>query len=82
MAPGLGEKYGIEVEIISRPREAYKSEEYARLGLPAAPAIMIGEEIIVQGKDISEEELEAAIRRHLAQSGQGAKTSCGLFSGG
>jgi hypothetical protein len=82
MAPRLGEKYGIEVEIISRLREAYKSEEYARLGLPAAPAIMIGEEIIVQGKDISEEELETAIRRHLAQFGQDAKKNCGLFSGG
>lgn len=70
------------MEILSRSREAYRSEEYASLGLPAAPAIMIGEEIIVQGKDISEEELETAIRRHLAQTGEDAKKSCGLFSGG
>jgi len=82
MAPRLGEKYGIEIEIISRPREAYKSEEYARLALPAAPAVLIGEKIIVQGKDISEEELETAIRRHLTRSGQDAKKSPGLFSDG
>jgi hypothetical protein len=75
VVPGLGKKYGIEVEIISKPRETYQSEEYARLGLPAAPAIMIGEEIIAQGSDMSEEQLEAAIRRHLAQYGQEAKKS-------
>jgi len=70
VVPGLGEKYGIEVEIISKPRETYQSEEYARLGLPAAPAVMIGEEVIARGSDMSEEQLEAAIRRHLAQYGQ------------
>jgi|GEM_PF-670681 len=80
MTPRLGEKYGIEVEIISKPREAYRSEEYARLGLPVAPAIMIGEEVIVQGKDIDEEELEAAVRRHPA-SGQEEKKGCGVLSG-
>ena len=69
MASRLGEKYGIEVEIISNPRETYQSKEHARLGLPVAPAIMIGEEVIVQGKDVSEEELEAAICLHLAQFG-------------
>ncbi|MGO9021482.1 MAG: TVP38/TMEM64 family protein [Syntrophobacteraceae bacterium] len=31
MVPRLGEKYGIEVEIISKPRETYQSEEYASL---------------------------------------------------
>lgn len=69
MIPGLGAKNGIEVEIISKPRETYQSPEYARLGLPAAPAIMIGEEVIIQGSDISEEQLEATIRRHLVQTG-------------
>jgi len=81
MASRLGEKYGIEVEIISNPKETYQSEEYARLGLPAAPAIMIGEEVIVQGSDIGEEQLEATIRHHLAQSGQEAKKGCSLLSG-
>ena len=75
MVPGLGEKYGIEVEIISKPRETYQSVEYARLGWPVAPAVMIGEEFIAQGSDMSEEQLEATIRRHLAQYGQEAKKS-------
>ena len=82
MVPGLGEKYGIEVEIISMSRETYQSEKYARLGLPAAPAIMIGEEVIARGSDISEEELDAAIRRHLAQFRQEARKDCGVLSGG
>jgi len=43
---------------------------------------MIGEEVIVQGKDISEEQLETTIRRHLAQSGQEANKACGVLSGG
>jgi len=73
MVPRVGEKYGIEVEIISKRREAYQSEEHAKLGLPVAPAIMIGDEVIAQGKDISEEEFETVIRRHLAQSGQDEK---------
>jgi hypothetical protein len=30
MIPGLGEKYGIEIEIISKTREAYASEAYAK----------------------------------------------------
>jgi len=74
MIPGLGEKYGVEVEIISKPREAYQSEEYARSGLPVAPALRVGDELIVEGSDISEEQLGEAIRYHLAQSGQAIKT--------
>lgn len=66
MAPGLGEKYQLEVEIITKTRETYQSEEYQRSGLPAAPAIMVGDEVIARGGDLGEEQLEEAIRRHLA----------------
>jgi len=65
MMPGLGKKYDIEIETISKPREEYKSEEYGKTGLPAAPAIMINEEIIIKGSDISEENLKASICQHL-----------------
>ena len=82
MVPRLGEKYGIEVEIISKPRETYQSDEYARFGLPAASTIMIGDEIIVQSSDIGEEQLDAAILRRLAQYGKEGKEGCGLLSGG
>jgi hypothetical protein len=68
MMPGLGSKHDIDTEVTSKPRADYQSEEYGKSSLPKAPAIMIDDEIIVAGKDISEEELEAIIRRHLGES--------------
>ncbi len=61
----LGEKYDIEIETMSKPREEYNSDEYLELGLPVAPAVMVGEEIVVAGNDVSEENLEGAICKHL-----------------
>ena len=63
--PRLGEKYDIEIKTISKPREEYNTDEYFELDLPVAPAIMVGEEIVVEGADISEEKLEATICKHL-----------------
>ena len=65
MLPRLGEKYEIEVETISKPHAEYKTAEYLQLGLPPAPAAIVGEEVVAQGPSLSEEEVEAAIRRHL-----------------
>ena len=65
MIPRLGEKYKVEIETISKPRQEYRTEEYARSGLPIAPAIMVGDELVVQGCDAAEEKVEAAICRHL-----------------
>ncbi len=65
MMPRLGEKYDIEIEIISKPREEYNTDEYFDLDLPVAPAVMIGEEILVEGSDVSDEKLEAVICKHL-----------------
>jgi len=39
--------------------------EYMKLGLPMAPAVMVGDEIIVQGCEVAEEKVEAAICRQL-----------------
>ena len=64
--PRLGEKYDIEMEIISKPKKEYNTDEYFELDLPVAPAIIVGEEIVVEGSDVSEEKLESVIRRHLA----------------
>ena len=36
-----------------------------KLGLPMAPAVMVGDEIIVQGCVAAEEKIEAAICRQL-----------------
>ena len=67
--PRLGKKYDIEIETISKPKDEYMTDEYFELDLPVAPAVMVGEEIVVEGTDVSEKELEAAIRRHLNPPG-------------
>jgi hypothetical protein len=65
MLPRLGDKYEIEVETISKPRAEYQTAAYLNLNLPAAPAALVAEEVVSQGPNISEEKIEAAIRRHL-----------------
>lgn len=63
--PRLGEKYDVEIETISKPPAEYNTDEYFELDLPVAPAIMIGEDILVEGTDISDEKIEAAICKQL-----------------
>lgn len=65
MMPRLGTQYEIKIEITSKPIAEYQTDEYFELDLPGAPAVMVGDEIVVEGADIKEEALEAAIRRHL-----------------
>jgi hypothetical protein len=65
MMPRLGEKYDIEIEIISKPIAEYNTDEYFELDLPVAPAVMVGEEIVVEGSDVSDEKLESVICKHL-----------------
>ena len=68
MVPRLGKKFNLPVEVVTKPRDAYQSLTYADLGLPKAPAIMLGDEVLVAGRDIGEPELEEMIRRALAAS--------------
>ena len=65
MMPRLGQRYELEIETISKPNAEYQTDEYFELDLPVAPAVMVGEEIVVEGSDIPEDELEAVICRHL-----------------
>ena len=65
MMPRLGDKYNIEMVTIEKPKDEYMTDEYFELDLPVAPAIMVGDEIIVEGSDISRRKLEAAIRTGL-----------------
>ena len=65
MIPRLGEKYKIEIETVSKPNQEYRTEDYDKSGLPMAPAIMVGDELIAKGCDIDEGKVEAAICRHL-----------------
>ncbi len=63
--PRLGQRYELEIETISKPNAEYLTDEYFELDLPVAPAVMVAEEIVVEGSDIPEDELEAVICRHL-----------------
>ncbi len=63
--PGLGVKYQIKIETISKPKAEYLTDEYFELDLPVAPAVMLADEIVVEGTDVSQDVLEASICRHL-----------------
>ena len=65
MMPGLGAKYDIEIETIEKPKDEFMTDEYFELDLPVAPAVMVGDEIIVEGTDISNRKLEAAIKANI-----------------
>ena len=63
--PRLGEKYDIEIETISKPKAEYNTDDYFELDLPVAPAVMVGEEIVVEGSDVSGEKIEEVICKQL-----------------
>lgn len=65
MMPRLGAKYDITIETISKPRAEYQTDAWFELDLPVAPAVMVENEIVVEGADISHKEVEACICRHL-----------------
>ena len=78
MMPRLGERYEIDIETIEKPKDEYLTDEYFELDLPVAPAVMMGDEILVEGADVSEDKLEDAICRHLGLAGPPKKKS--IFS--
>ena len=53
------------MKTITKSRDEYQSPAYKASGLPAAPAVMVEDEIAAQGPGISTEKIEAVIRRHL-----------------
>ncbi len=65
MMPRLGEKYPVEIEITSKPIAEYQTDEYFELELPVAPAVMVGDEIVTEGADVSDHEVEVRICRQL-----------------
>lgn len=69
MMPRLGDRYkDIEIEVMSKPIAEYQNDEYFELGLPVAPAIMIADEIVTEGSNISQEKVEKVICRCLGIS--------------
>ncbi|KAB2928325.1 MAG: hypothetical protein F9K24_22065 [Leptonema illini] len=65
MMPRLGETYPVEIAVTSKPKAEYVTDEYFALDLPVAPAVMVGDDIVVEGSDISDHDLEACICRKL-----------------
>jgi hypothetical protein len=63
--PRLGEKYPVEIDVVSKPKNEYHTDAYFELDLPVAPAVMVGDEIVVEGEDVSDHLIEACICRHL-----------------
>ena len=63
--PRLGTKYQVEIEVTSKPIAEYQTDDYFELDLPVAPAVMVGDEIVVEGSNVDEKKVEAVIRRHL-----------------
>jgi hypothetical protein len=65
MMPRLGEKYAVDIQVTAKPKAEYQTDEYFELDLPIAPAVMVGDEIIVEGTDVSEHQVEVCICSHL-----------------
>ena len=65
MMPSLGTKYPIDVEFISKPKAEYMTDAYFELDLPVAPAVMVADEIVVEGQNVTQHEVEVSICRHL-----------------
>jgi hypothetical protein len=65
MMPRLGAKYPVEIDITSKPKAEYETDAYFELDLPVAPAVMVGDEIVVEGEDVPEHEVEVHICRQL-----------------
>jgi hypothetical protein len=66
MMPRLGGRYRhIEIDVTSKPIAEYQNDDYFELELPVAPAIMVGEEIVVEGANISQDKVERVICRCL-----------------
>jgi hypothetical protein len=63
--PRLGEKYPVEIDITSKPMSEYQTDEYFALDLPVAPAVMVGDEIVVEGSDVDQFVVETAICKQL-----------------
>lgn len=61
----LGTLYPVTIEVTAKPKAEYETDEYFALDLPVAPAIMVGEEIVVEGADITDHEVEVVICRQL-----------------
>lgn len=61
----MGDKYPVEIDVTSKPKAEYETDEYFELDLPVAPAVMVGDDIVVEGSDIADHDLEVCICKKL-----------------
>lgn len=61
----LGQKYEIDIQVTSKPKAEYTTDEYFELDLPVAPAVMVGNKIVVEGSDIGQFQIETEICKQL-----------------
>ena len=52
MMPRLGAKYNITIETISKPKAEYQTDAWFEQDLPVAPAVMVENEIVVEGAEM------------------------------
>lgn len=80
MMPRLGKKYkDIEIDITSKPVAEYQNDEYFEMELPVAPAVMVADEIVIEGAGVSQDRIENFICRHLGVSEQKKKGTWDRF---
>jgi hypothetical protein len=48
------------------------TNEYFELDLPVAPAVMVADEIVVEGTDVSKSKLEKVIKEQLGKDSRAA----------
>ena len=65
MMPSLGEKYDVEIETTSKPKAEYLTDEYFAFDLPVAPAIIVGDKIVIEGQDVDDHVIEMEICKQL-----------------
>jgi hypothetical protein len=58
MIPVLGQKYAIRIKVTSKPKAEYLTDKYFELDLPVAPAVMVGNEILVEGSNVDQYDIE------------------------
>ena len=61
----LGDTYQIEINVTSKPKDEFETDEYFALDLTVAPAVMVGDEIVVEGSDVSDYQLQSCTCRQL-----------------
>ena len=65
MMPGLGDKFGIDIETKEKFRDEYHCESYIETKLPKAAVIMIDEDAIEARNNITLSQLEKMIENRI-----------------